>query len=113
MLFQAVANLVDNAIKFAPERGAVGLSLACAEGRATVTVADNGPGIPEASRAKVRERFYRLETSRSTPGSGLGLSLVAAVADLHDGNLSLEDNGPGLKASLSLPLRQDKARPAA
>ena len=104
LLFQAVANLVDNAVKFAPEEGAVELSLARDGERAVITVADNGPGIPQAARERVRERFYRLETSRSTPGSGLGLSLVGAVSDLHDGRLRLEDNGPGLRARLDLPL---------
>ena len=104
LLFQAVANLVDNAIKFAPEKGEVRLSLAAANGSASITVADNGPGVPEAAQNKVLERFYRLETSRSAPGSGLGLSLVAAVAELHDGRLALADNHPGLRASLILPL---------
>ncbi len=110
LLFQAVANLVDNAIKFAPEGGEVGLALSRAGGRARVTVTDNGPGIPENARAKVLERFYRLESSRSTPGSGLGLSLAAAVAELHGGKIGLEDNGPGLSARLELPL--DAAAPA-
>ena len=80
------------------------LSLAAANGSASITVADNGPGVPEAAQNKVLERFYRLETSRSAPGSGLGLSLVAAVAELHDGRLALADNHPGLRASLILPL---------
>ncbi|MDH3472692.1 MAG: ATP-binding protein [Rhodospirillales bacterium] len=112
LLFQAIANLVDNAIKFAPDNGTVELSLAQANGRAEIIVADDGPGIPEVSRAKVLERFYRLETSRSTPGSGLGLSLVAAVAELHDGRLVLADNAPGLKASLALPFGAAAKTPA-
>jgi signal transduction histidine kinase len=104
LLFQAVANLVDNAVKFAPEGGRLGLALTCTAEIATVAVTDDGPGIPEAARERVLERFYRMEASRSTPGSGLGLSLVAAVAELHGGRLRLEDNGPGLRARLELPL---------
>ena len=68
-----------------------------------LTVADNGPGIAEADRGRVVERFVRLEASRSEPGSGLGLSLVSAVAHLHGGELRLEDNAPGLRAVLALP----------
>lgn len=104
LLFQAVANLVDNALKFTPEGGEVRLSLTQQNGNAVVTVADSGPGIPDAELDKVLERFYRLEASRSTPGSGLGLSLCAAVAELHRGRLDLADNDPGLNASLVLPL---------
>ena len=75
-----------------------------AEGdRIQLAVRDRGPGIPEADRARVVERFVRLEQSRSKPGSGLGLSLAAAVARLHGGELKLEDNAPGLKAILDLP----------
>ena len=71
--------------------------------QADITVSDTGTGIPEAERDKVGQRFYRLESSRSTPGSGLGLSLVKAVAKLHRAELLLEDNAPGLKATLRLP----------
>lgn len=104
LLFQALSNLLDNAVKFAPEGGRLGLALSREAGEAVVSVADDGPGIPEAARERVRERFYRLEDSRSTPGSGLGLSLVAAVAGLHGGRLDLEDNEPGLRARLRLPV---------
>jgi hypothetical protein len=104
-LFQAVANLVDNAIKFSSPGGAVTLSLAQAPGQLEVTVTDRGPGIPEDAREKVMERFYRLEESRTMPGSGLGLALVAAVARLHGGHLALSDNHPGLKAAVCLPTR--------
>jgi hypothetical protein len=68
-----------------------------------LTVSDNGPGIPEAERPRVVQRFVRLERSRSQPGSGLGLSLAAAVARLHGGELILADNHPGLKAVIALP----------
>jgi signal transduction histidine kinase len=71
--------------------------------RVLLTVADAGPGIPAADRDRVVERFVRLEQSRSAPGAGLGLSLAAAVAQLHRGELRLEDNAPGLKAVIVLP----------
>lgn len=103
MLFQAVANLLDNAIKHTPEGGRIEISLAPSAGGAEVVVADDGPGIPPEEREKVRERFYRLDRSRTTPGAGLGLSLVSAVAARHGGELRLEDNEPGLRAVLRLP----------
>jgi signal transduction histidine kinase len=67
-----------------------------------LTVADNGPGIAKDYRQKVFQRFYRLEQSRTTPGNGLGLSIVGAIAELHEGTLTLSDNKPGLKVVLSL-----------
>lgn len=111
LVSQALANLVDNAIKYslAGERPADApppaiLVRAQVEGeRVLLTVADNGPGIPEADRSRALERFVRLEQSRSLPGSGLGLSLAAAVARLHDGELTLADNAPGLKSIIALP----------
>ncbi len=103
MLFQAVANLVDNAIKHTPGGGRIEISLASGDGGAEIVVADDGPGIPLEERDKVRERFYRLDESRTTPGAGLGLSLVSAVAARHGGELRLEDNHPGLRAVLTLP----------
>ena len=110
LLFQALANLCDNAIKFTPAGGAVRLGLSRADGRARFTVADDGSGIPEPMRDRVRERFVRLDQSRTTPGSGLGLSLVDAVARLHDGTLVLEDGEPGLRAILDLPCRDPMPR---
>ena len=98
LLFQAVANLADNAIKYSPPGGTVTLHAA----DRTVTVSDAGPGIPEDARRDVFRRFHRLEAARNTPGSGLGLSLVEAVAHLHGGAVRLEDNRPGLKAILTL-----------
>jgi signal transduction histidine kinase len=99
LLTQAIANLLDNAIKYTPPGGRV--SLIAAPGP-VVTVADTGPGIPEAERERVLERFVRLEADRSTPGNGLGLSLVGAVAKLHGARLSLADNRPGLQVHLDL-----------
>ena len=111
LVSQALANLVDNAIKHAgPEasrnNGALAeiVVAAGADGeRITLSVADRGPGIPDADRGRVVERFVRLEQSRSQPGSGLGLSLASAVARLHGGELKLEDNHPGLKSVIALP----------
>ena len=111
LVSQALANLVDNAIKYtAPPAGAVNgakpeiVVRALEDGdRILLTVADGGPGIPEADRARVVERFVRLEQSRSQPGSGLGLSLASAVARLHGGELTLTDNQPGLKSVIALP----------
>ena len=111
LVSQALANLVDNAIKYAgPEVSKIDgapaeiLVRAGAEGeRITLSVADRGPGIPEADRGRVVERFVRLEQSRSEPGSGLGLSLASAVARLHGGELRLEDNHPGLRSVIALP----------
>lgn len=103
MLRQAVGNLTDNAVKFSPPGGAVLLSARAAPAGVEVTVADQGPGIPAEDRSRAVERFFRGEAARSTPGSGLGLALVQAVAHLHGGTLHLEDAGPGLRATLSLP----------
>jgi len=100
LLFQAVTNLLDNAVKYAPDGGQVSLEANQTGHGAEVVVADSGPGIPAQERDKVVQRFYRLEPSRSTPGSGLGLSLVAAVAEIHHATLILEHNAPGLKARL-------------
>lgn len=83
---------------------AVAVSLALANDHVEITVADRGPGIAEEDRERAIRRFVRLEASRTKPGTGLGLSLVAAVARLHDGMLRLEDNKPGLRAVLSLPM---------
>ncbi|WP_293853108.1 ATP-binding protein [uncultured Alsobacter sp.] len=109
---QALANLVDNALKYAPvgkdaaTQPAVSVQAMRRDDMVDLVVSDTGPGIPEADRARVLDRFVRLENSRSRPGFGLGLSLAAAVARLHGGALRLEDNGPGLRAVVSLPVRR-------
>jgi signal transduction histidine kinase len=107
MIQQAIANLVDNALKFSPERGTVRVS-ASVSTTIRIAVSDQGPGIPQDEREKATDRFYRGESARSTPGSGLGLSLVLAVAQLHGGELRLEDNNPGLRAILILPLAEEE-----
>lgn len=101
LIFQAVANLADNALKYTPAGGSVTLSAGREGERVILGVADTGPGIPEGERENVLKRFYRLQDSRTTPGSGLGLSLVAAVAAIHGAELRLEDNRPGLRAVLA------------
>jgi signal transduction histidine kinase len=103
LISQALANLVDNAIKYTPSGGVVTVTASETPGGVELRVADSGPGIPEAERARVVERFVRLDASRSAPGTGLGLSLVAAVARLHEARLLLEDNKPGLRAVIRFP----------
>jgi signal transduction histidine kinase len=103
LVAQAIANLADNAIKYTPPGGRVWLR-AAARPLPRVEVADDGPGIPPADRERAKQRFVRLDATRSTPGSGLGLSLADAVARLHDARLELLDNEPaGLKVRLTFP----------
>ena len=119
LVSQALANLVDNAIKYATKYEtsaekagdappAITVKAASEGDRVLLSVTDQGPGIPKSMRDRVVERFVRLDQSRTVPGSGLGLSLVAAVARLHGGELKFEDNaqgpkGTGLKAIIALP----------
>jgi signal transduction histidine kinase len=100
LIFDAIANLVDNAIKHGRTGGLVVVATEDIDGRPVVSVADDGPGIPVDQYAHVFKRFYRLEHSRYTPGNGLGLSLVAAVARLHGARIEMLDNAPGLKLRL-------------
>ncbi len=112
LIGQAVANLLDNAIKYAlptsktVEEGAkpasVEIGLEDKGDSVDIVISDCGPGVPAKDRERVLQRFVRLQPSRSIPGSGLGLSLVAAVARLHDGSVALEDNEPGLRVRLTL-----------
>jgi signal transduction histidine kinase len=109
LLAQTLSNLVDNAMKYgvseADPNVHITITAHAAGPDVVITVSDRGVGIPEADRTRVLERFVRLDDSRSKPGNGLGLSLVAGVMRLHHGSLILEDNQPGLRAKLTLPLQ--------
>jgi signal transduction histidine kinase len=127
LIAQAVANLIDNAIKYAapaPETrlrppfataasssSEVEIDVAARDGVAEISVADHGPGVPPSERERVLKRFVRLEASRSRPGSGLGLSLVAAAARLHGGSVRLDDNTPGLRVTLAIRRERKSAAP--
>ncbi|MFN7184863.1 MAG: ATP-binding protein [Alphaproteobacteria bacterium] len=103
LLFQAIINLLENSLKFTPRGGEVTITLSSRSGRAAIIVSDTGPGISDADKLKVFRRFYRVDTSRNTPGYGLGLSLVKAIVEYHAGTLTLEDNTPqGLKVTILL-----------
>jgi signal transduction histidine kinase len=107
LLAQAVSNLLDNAMKYGETEEGKGAEIAVnatvEANEVVIVISDSGKGIPAEDRDRVRNRFVRLDESRSKPGNGLGLSLVASVMTLHNGQLSLEDNLPGLKATLRLP----------
>lgn len=103
LLGQILANLIENALRHTPPGTAITLGLRRCGDEVILSVADRGPGIPQAERDKVLQRLYRLERSRTTPGSGLGLSLVAVIANLHGATLTLSDNDPGLIVALRLP----------
>lgn len=108
LIQQAVVNLLDNALKFSSSGTPLELVAQPVNGVVLIVVADRGPGIAEQDRSRATERFFRAETARHTSGSGLGLALVAAVAQLHGGTLNLEDNNPGLRAVLALPVGMPK-----
>jgi len=102
LLRQAVGNLLFNAARHAGANAAVTLAVRGGPAGTEIIVADDGPGIPEADRERVKARFVRLDEARGGSGSGLGLSIVSAAAKLHGGELRLEDNQPGLRAVLTL-----------
>ena len=103
LLFDAISNLVDNAIKHGRERGLVSISTDCHEEGAVLAISDDGPGVLPNETDLIFRRFYRSEKSRCTPGNGLGLSLVAAVARVHGANIKLFPNRPGLTIELQFP----------
>lgn len=109
LLFQAICNLVDNAVKYTPRGGRVQLELHRRAQVSRLVVADTGPGIPAEDRSRVFERFYRLDAHRESEGNGLGLSLVAAVAKLHDSKVELQDNEPGLRVIWDLPRSRNRS----
>jgi signal transduction histidine kinase len=101
LLAQAIGNLIDNALKYTTAGGDISVEVqALADAKVQITVADDGPGIPDAEKPKVSARFYRGDASRGTPGVGLGLTLVASVAKVHGGALDFADNNPGLRANM-------------
>ena len=104
LLASAIASLIDNAIKYAGPGSTIHVRAGLYHGEASISVHDNGPGIPDVERDKVTQRFYRVDKSRHLPGNGLGLSIVSATAKSHDGKLVLEDGAPGLVARIVMPL---------
>jgi signal transduction histidine kinase len=106
LLIQLFANLVENAIRHTPAGTSITVEVGINAGHVMAIVSDNGPGIPVSERESVLRRLYRLEKSRTSPGSGLGLSLVKAIVDLHGATLKLDDNGPGLRVILTFPAAQ-------
>jgi signal transduction histidine kinase len=104
LLTQMIANIVENAIRHTPENTRIDVKLISAPGGPVCTIADDGPGIPELDRQKVFRRFYRLDSSRATPGNGLGLSLVSAIAELHRIAIETCDNRPGLRITMRFTL---------
>jgi signal transduction histidine kinase len=110
LLAQALSNLIDNALKYAPQRGSIEVAVQKLDDlRAEISVSDNGPGIDDEEKTKVMQRFYRGDASRGTPGVGLGLSLVQAVAKLHGSTLELRDNRPGLRVVMTVPIEPSGA----
>ena len=103
LLAQMTANLLDNALKFTPEGGTVEISVKTTPGQTRLMLTDTGPGIPEADRLRVQERFTRLDRDLASPGTGIGLSLVAIAARVHRATLTLSDNNPGLKVTINFP----------
>ncbi len=112
LLAQAIGNLVDNAVKYAPRYGVVTLRIKQGDAEhVDIVVSDNGPGIPDIEKPHATERFYRCQRNHNSAGIGLGLSVVEAVARLHDGCLMLTDNHPGLSAALRLPASESACSP--
>lgn len=107
LLTQAFANLIENALRDCDPGTLISCKVCKVEGSISVSICDNGPGIPEKEHARVLQRLYRLQRSRTTPGSGLGLSLVKAVSDLHGATMTLVDLHPGLCVSIAFPLARD------
>mgnify|MGYP000859112107 FL=1 len=103
LIAQAITNLLDNAVKYTPSGGHITLTASQRGENIHVSVGDNGHGIPPDKRDDVLKRFVRLDSARSTPGNGLGLSLVSAIVALHNGSLQLHDNKPGLRIEITLP----------
>jgi signal transduction histidine kinase len=112
LVAQLISNLIENAIKYVPAGGTIIVSAARVDGSARLVVADNGPGIPAQDRARAVEPFVRLESAEGASGSGLGLSLVAAITRLHGAQLTLEDNKPGLRVAVVFAPEKSPIQPA-
>jgi signal transduction histidine kinase len=112
LLAQAVSNLIENAIRYGAAGGEIEVAVTRPDGHVRIAVCDRGPGIPSELRGEARRRFGRLDSSRSDEGAGLGLALAEAIAHLHDGQLVLEDNAPGLLTAIEVPLRHEGAAPS-
>ena len=107
LLCQLIANVIDNALRHTPAGVAIRVRSDRIDGRSRLSIEDSGPGVPEPERTRIFERFYRVDASRAPPGDGLGLSLVAAIADLHGLQFSAQDNRPGLRIVLQAPGRAE------
>jgi signal transduction histidine kinase len=112
LLAQAVSNLVENAIRYGSGGGEISVHVTPGERQIRIEVGDRGPGIPTERLPEARRRFGRLDSSRSAEGAGLGLALAEAIAHLHQGELILQDNQPGLLTALQLPVHSQEARAA-
>lgn len=115
LLAQAVSNLIENAVRYGSSGGEIDMDVTSDGKQMRIAVSDRGPGIPAELRSEALRRFGRLDSSRSKEGAGLGLALAEAIAHLHEGRLVLEDNQPGLRTALELPLRpsgEEEARAA-
>ena len=112
LLAQAISNLIENAIRYGSAGGEIRVRVEHCQRHVRIEVADRGPGIPDERHEEARRRFGRLDSSRSDEGAGLGLALAEAIAHLHEGKLVLEDNCPGLRIALALPVHSQQAREA-
>jgi signal transduction histidine kinase len=111
LIAQAVSNLLENAMRYAAQGGEIGMLVGSDERQLSISVTDRGPGIAEDRREEAMRRYGRLDSSRSEGGAGLGLALARAIARLHGGEFRLDDNHPGLIATLQLPLGDDESAP--
>ena len=105
LLTQMIVNLIENALAHTPTGTRIEIAVSGSDGGSAIAVSDDGPGVPAEARSRIFQRFYRLDASRGAGGSGLGLSLVAAIAELHGATVALNDNAPGLRVTVSLPRR--------
>jgi signal transduction histidine kinase len=113
LLAQAISNLIENAVRYGADGKEIRVGVHNSSKRTRIEVADRGPGIPSELRSEARKRFGRLDSSRSAEGAGLGLALAEAIAHLHDGELVLEDNRPGLLTAIDLPAGKPEGARAA